>query len=220
MEDDLMDSRRNRIVIDWSFPPPRLGLAGILDKFLGPGTTRAELWLQGVVSVAAGVAMLTYADIEGLSWTPLQYVVATFLAFDLAGGIVTNACSSAKRWYHREGRGFWAHFSFVALHVVYVLLVAWLFRSMDWVFFAVVSSYLLGGSAIVLKVPLYLQRPVAFSFLVGAFLLSLYAFSPTLGLEWFVPLLFFKLGVSHSVREEPYRPASETRRKQAGPGPD
>lgn len=152
------------------------------------------------------MALPVYAFLQGFDWSPVQYLIATLLAFDIVGGIVTNAASSAKRWYHREGRGFRAHFGFVAFHVVYVFLVAWLFRSMDWGFFGAVSLYLLVAAYLVLKTPLYLQRPLAFGLLAFSFLLSLYAFAPTPGLEWFVPFLFLKLIVSHLLREEPYRP--------------
>ena len=107
---------------------------------------------------------------------------------------------------HHEGRGFRAHFGFVALHVVYIFVVAWLFRSMDWVFLGAVSLHLLGAAYIVLKAPLYLQRPLALGLFASSFLPGYYIFSPTPGLEWFVPLLFLKLVVCHLLREEPYRP--------------
>lgn len=35
-------------MINWDYPQPRAGLAGALDRFFGPGTTRAEAWLQGI----------------------------------------------------------------------------------------------------------------------------------------------------------------------------
>jgi hypothetical protein len=198
--------KMSNTTIDWEYPQPRSGLSGMLDRFFGPGTTRAEAWLQGIFSVAAGFALPLYAFLKHLNWSPVQYVVAALLAFDCAGGIVTNASSSAKRWYHRPGRGFGDHFSFVAFHVVYVFLVAWIFRSMDWAFFAVVALYLLGAAYLVLKTQLYLRRPLAFALLAFSFLLNTYAFAPTPGLEWFVPFLFLKLIVSHLLREEPYRP--------------
>jgi hypothetical protein len=197
----MMDTK-----IDWNYPQPRTGLAGMLDRFFGPGTTPAEAGLQALFSVTAGVALPIYAFLKNLEWTPIQYLVATLLAFDIVGGIVTNAASSAKRWYHRRGQGFRAHFGFVAFHVVYVFLVAWLFRSMDWGFLVAVSLYLLVAAYLVLKTPLYLQRPLAFGLLALSFVLSIYAFAPTPGLEWFVPFLIFKLVVGHLLREEPYRP--------------
>ncbi|MEJ2599475.1 MAG: heparan-alpha-glucosaminide N-acetyltransferase domain-containing protein [Anaerolineales bacterium] len=197
--------------INWNYPQPRFGFNGAIDKFFGPGTTKAEAWIEAAFCVGAGIAMPIYAFANGFNWSLIQYILATWLAFDLVGGIITNATSSAKRWYHREGQGFQERYAFIALHVVYILLVAWLFRSMDWLYFGILAIYLLGAALIILKIPLYLQRPIAFGALAISLLVNYYVFSPTLGLEWFVPFLFFKLLVSHALREEPYRPLSEGR---------
>lgn len=197
--------------IDWKYPQPRPGFAGEIDKFFGPGTTRAEAWIQAVFCLGAGIAMPIYAFLNGFDWSLIQYLLAAWMAFDLVGGIITNATSSAKRWYHREGQGFQEHYAFITPHAIYVFLVAWLFRSMDWLYFGVIAIFLLGAALIILKTPLYLQRPAAFGTLAISWLVNYYAFSPTPGLEWFVPFLFFKLLVSHALREEPYRPLSEGR---------
>ena len=197
------------VQIDWNYPQPRPGFPGTIDRFFGPGTTRAEAWIQALFSVGAATAMALYAVARGFDWSPIQYVLAIWMAFDLVGGIITNATSSAKRWYHREGQGFREHYGFIAPHAVYIFLVAWLFRSMDWSYLAVITIYLLGAALIILKTPLYLQRPVAFGVLAIAWLMNGYFFSPTNGLEWFIPFLFFKLLVSHALREEPYRPLPE-----------
>jgi hypothetical protein len=197
------------IRINWDYPQPRRGFAGALDKFFGPGTTRAEAWIEGIFSVGAGIALPVYAYMNGFQWSLVQYILVALIAFDMVGGIVTNAASSAKRWYHRPGQGFKEHFSFIALHIGYIFLVAGLFRSMDWVYFGVLSGLLLLAAWIVLSAPLYLQRPLAFGMVVLAFLINSYGFSPTHGLEWFIPFLFFKLIASHALREEPYRPESK-----------
>jgi hypothetical protein len=194
--------------INWNYPQPRSGFSGAIDKFFGPGTTKAEAWIQAVFSVGAGFAMLIYAFVEGFDWSLIQYILATWMAFDGVGGIITNATSSAKRWYHREGQGFQEHYAFIAIHVIYIFLVAWLFRSMDWLYFGVMAIYLLGAALIILKIPLHLQCPIAFGALAISWLINCCVFSPTPGLEWFVPFLFFKLLVSHALREEPYRPLS------------
>jgi hypothetical protein len=195
--------------INWDYPQPRSGIAGSLDKFFGPGTTRAEAWIEGVFCTAAAIAMPLYAYLNGFDWNLIQYILATLIAFDMVGGIITNATSSAKRWYHRPGQGFKEHYSFIALHVGYLFLVAWLFRSMDWAYFGVISAILLLAAFIVLRVPLYLRRPLAFGMVVITLLINSYGFSPTVGLEWFIPFLFIKLIASHALREEPYRPESE-----------
>lgn len=187
-------------------PKPRPGLAGALDRFLGPGTTRAELLLELIPSSAAAVLVPLLAAWQGLDWSLLLTAVAALIAFDLVGGVITNATSAAKRWYHRPGQGFRQQFGFVAAHAIHVLLVAWLFRGQDWLYFGVVYGYLLLGTALVLWTPLYLKRPLAMLLLVGGLFINLYALSPTPGLEWFVPVFYLKLLVSHLLPEEPFQP--------------
>lgn len=193
--------------IQWDIPKPRSGIRGMVDRFVGPGATPAELWLQFFFPVLAAVAAPTYALSRGLEWGLLLILLSAVLALDLLGGCITNATSAAKRWYHRAGQGIREHLAFVALHVVHVLLVAWLFRGGDWLYFGVVSGFLLGAALVILLVPLYMQRPVAILAYGGGLLVALYAFAPTPGLEWFLPFFFLKVLVVHLVREEPYRPA-------------
>jgi hypothetical protein len=195
--------------IDWTPPEPRKGLAGAWDKFVGPGATPAEEWLQlgGGLALALALGALLLTRRESLGWSALQTGVAALLAFDLIGGIITNATSAAKRWYHRPGQdGLRPHMTFIAVHAVHLLAVAALFRGMDWAFFGVMLGYLLAAAVAILWTPLYLQRPLAFMLYCGAFLLGAYVFPPTPGLEWFVPFFFLKLLVSHLLKEAPYTP--------------
>ena len=197
------------MTINWQFPQPRSGLNGALDKFIGPGATPAEIWLELMPALLAAVAAPAWAIFSGQGWSTLQLIIAGVIAFDMVGGIATNATSTAKRWYHRPGQTFRDHIGFTALHVLHLAVVAWLFRGGDWVFALGASAFLLIAAAIILLVPLYLQRPTAFLLYALSLLLALYVFSPTPGLEWFLPFFYLQLLVSHLVREEPYRPASE-----------
>jgi hypothetical protein len=187
-------------------PEPRRGFLGEWDKFVGPGQTRAEFWLVIIPSVLAGLALTVYAHWKVLPWNVWQYLVAALLALDLMGGVITNATSAAKRWYHRDGQGRRQHVSFVAVHAAQLFLVAWLFRGMDWPYFAAFYGYLMAASLIIVFAPLYLQRPVALLLVVGAVLLENYVFSATPGMEWFVTVFFLKLLVSHLLKEIPYPP--------------
>ncbi|MFX1534700.1 MAG: hypothetical protein ACFFDI_10800 [Promethearchaeota archaeon] len=195
--------------IDWNYPEPRTGLLGSWDRFIGPGATRSEVLLILIPALLAGIAVPLYAIYANLNWNLLQLIVATLAALDLVGGVVANASSSTKRWYHREGQGFKDHFLFTAIHIIYPFLVAWLFLSMDWVFFVAVASYLLISAVIILKTPLYLQRPLALLIFLGVLVLNTYILNSPVGLEWLVPVLFLKLIVAHLIREEPYRPENE-----------
>ncbi|MGH3087063.1 MAG: hypothetical protein ACRDSJ_07060 [Rubrobacteraceae bacterium] len=193
--------------IDWKAPPPRAGMAGAMDKFVGPGATRAELALQFAAAILAAVAAPLYASRAAEDWSWLQYVVCCALAFDVAGGIVTNATSSAKRWYHRAGQGFRQHIGFMSLHLLHLLVVSWLYLAFDAAWLVIAGAYLLCSAVVVLSVPHYLQRPVALATYACALLISMYALPQPEGLEWFLPLFYLKLLVSHLPKEEPYRPS-------------
>ncbi|MGB6298936.1 MAG: hypothetical protein WBF90_22540 [Rivularia sp. (in: cyanobacteria)] len=68
------------------------------------------------------------------------------MGFDLVGGVITNATSSAKRWFHRTGQTWQHHLAFVSIHIFHIFLVALLFRDSDWSFLAIAESYLIGAS--------------------------------------------------------------------------
>lgn len=197
------------MTINWNFPPPRRGLAGALDRFIGPGATPAELTLQFGLPTLAAVAAPLHAVHVVVHWSWLQHVACCILAFDTAGGVITNATSTAKRWYHRRGQGFKQHLGMVSLHLIHLFVVAWLYLSLNLAWFAIASACLLVSASIVLAVPQYLQRPVAVTAYACALLLSMYVLRQPAGLEWFLPLFYLKLLVSHLPVEEPYRPASE-----------
>jgi hypothetical protein len=193
----------------WTTPAPRKGLSGAWDRFVGPGATPAEEWLQlgGGLLLTGLLGVLLYLRRDSLNWSTLQAVIAAFLILDLTGGILTNATSAAKRWYHRAGQdSARAHLPFIAVHGVHLLVVAAAFRGGDVAFFAVAFAYLLIAAVIIIRAPLYLQRPVAFGLFCGGVLLGMYVFSPTPGLEWFIPFFYLKLLVSHLVRETPFAP--------------
>lgn len=183
---------------------PRGGFGGLVDRLVGPGATKAELLLQFVPAFVAMVAAPAYALTLRVQWTQLQLGFMALLAFDLVGGVLTNATSTAKRWYHRPGQGLRQHLAFVSVHLIHVLLVALLFRAGDWGFWLVTSGYLLGASVLILRSPLYLQRPVAQGLYGLSLLGNCYLVSPTSGLEWFLPFLFLKILVSHLLQETPY----------------
>jgi hypothetical protein len=189
---------------DWHYPEPRPGLAGHWDRFIGPGATASEQLIALLPALLGALAVIAYALSCDLGWSYLQYTVAAALAFDTVGGVATNATSSAKRWYHRPGQTVPRHLGFTALHLLHLILVAWLFRDLDLVYAAVVFGYLMLAALLVATVPRRIQRSTALLLVCGAILLSEYGFSPTPGLEWFIPVFFIKLLVSHLTVEEPY----------------
>jgi hypothetical protein len=190
--------------IDWSSPPPRAGVLGLWDRFMGPGATATELWLTFSVASVASLALAVYSALSGATSGILVLAVG-LLAFDVFGGVVANACGAAKRWYHRPGMTWRPHLAFVLAHGVHVFVVAWLFRAADWGYFVSMYSYLILAAVLVVATPLYLRRPVAMVVYLGGVLLALYGFVGTAGLEWFAPAFFLKLLVCHLVPEAPFR---------------
>jgi hypothetical protein len=197
--------------ISWHPPQPRNGVSGSWDKFVGPGATLAEEWLQLVagliIAVVGGFFIFTNQAL--LKWSTIHMIVIIILLLDMAGGVITNATSTAKRWYHRDGQGLQQHLGFISLHGVHILLVAWLFRGTDWVYFGVMYGSLLLATVGIGLTPLYLQRPFAMALFMGILLLNFYLFPPMPGLEWFIPFLFLKLLVNHLLKEAPFRPENE-----------
>ena len=188
-------------------PIPRKGWEGQLDRFIGPGATPAEMVLQLLPSLVAAIVAPLYAITLSVEWTPWQLGAMAILGFDLVGGILTNATATAKRWYHRQGQGWLQHMGFVSLHLFHIGLVALLFRGGDSRFFLILSSYLLLAAGIILISPLYLQRPISLGLYVLTLLCDRYVLAPTTGLEWFLPLFFLKLLVSHLLKETAYSPS-------------
>lgn len=194
------------MTIDWECPETGSGFSRLVTELIGPGATRAEIALVLGVGVSAGIAQVIYQYLAALAWNPIQLLIATFMAFDIAGGVVANSTSTAKRWYHRDGKGKKDHIGFAILHVVYPLLITIFFLSYDWVFFIIVFGYLIIASVLVVMTPLYLRRPTSITLFALGIMMNIYILTTIPGLEWFVPLLYLKLIVGHIVREEPYRP--------------
>lgn len=195
--------------INWNYPAPRRGMAGVVDKLFGPGATSAEVWLQTIIPFSAAIAAPIYAAGLDIGWSFLQYLVCAVLALDIIGGIITNATSSAKRWFHRTGQGAFQHMGFVLVHLCHLTLVSWLYLSFDLVWIVVTGGYLLVAALCITNIALYLQRPIAMVFYAGALMIILYGIEQPVGLEWFLPMFYIKLLLSHLPKEEPYRPAVE-----------
>lgn len=176
-----------------------------MDKFIGPGATKAEILLQFVPAVLFGLAVVFYAYENKLGWQWYQYLAGGLLGLDIMGGIITNATSAAKRWYHREGQGFTQHFTFILIHIFQIGIAGWLFYDWNLKFIAYAYGFLVAASLIILSIPQYLQRPAAMLTTAIGILLAIYAIPMAPGMEWFVPLLYMKLLISHLLKEEPYR---------------
>ncbi len=191
-------------VIDWSYPEPE----NAFDRFIGPGASRAEILLQLVPTFIITAVWLIIAVMDNWSWSLLQMAVAGVLMLDMLGGVITNATSAAKRWYHRSGQGFGQHMRFVALHLVQPTLIVLFFDVGNWAFVVGSFGYLVLAALLILGAPLYLQRPLAALLLALSFFWALYVLPVPVHFEWFLPVYYTKLLVCHMLREEPYRPTA------------
>lgn len=194
------------MIISWDLPAFRPGIWGVIDKLIGPGATKAEKNIQLYLPVLFALGVVAVGLYSGFDWTAWQYAIIALLAVDMVGGVITNATSAAKRWFFREGEGFREHITFVAMHLAQIVIFSWAFQGFDLMWIAGVYGLLMASSVVILNAPLYMQRPVAASLYLVALLLSLYVFDTPAHLEWFLPILFFKLLISHVLREEPYQP--------------
>lgn len=194
-------------VIEWLPPAPRQGPLGAWDRFVGPGATSAEEWVQLIFGLGIAVACLaSFGWSGGFAAGPVAIGVAIVLAADLGGGLVTNATSAAKRWYHRPGHGRAAHLKFVAVHGVHIVAVAAAFAADGVLYFCMVYGYLMLSAGLIVVAPLYLQRPVAMGAAGLGIALAQLPLLAVPALGWFLPLLLLKLLVAHLLKEAPYAP--------------
>lgn len=195
-----------KLTVDWTIPPTAPGWSGRLERFMGPGKTRAET----VVEVAGGVLgfaallVLALTDDAVRGWSTLQVVLAVILALDLVGGVLTNATNSAKRWYHRPGTGrVRARLVFVAAHILHLAVVAFVLLPDDATWWWTHLALLAASSVLIEWVPVEVKRPTAVAALVCAVALG-QAIAPVEGVLSLVPVLFYlKLLVGHLVPEAP-----------------
>lgn len=194
---------RPDLAIAWQLPELRSGWRGSVDRFFGPGQTRAEVLVQliGVpVLVALVLAHVMSADLH-LRWSAVAVLV--IFAIDAVGGVLTNSTGAAKRWYHRAGtRG--ERLRFVVLHVVHLALIAGLVLDQHWSWLALNAVLLIGLAVLIEHTPLPVRRPVAMGALLAAALLSSTLAPVPDGLSWIAPLLYLKLLVAHLVPEAPF----------------
>lgn len=191
--------------IEWKY-------SGKPDGFFGTGATQTEqnlVWLFGILSTAL---LGWYWWSHAMDWTWWQYAIALLLALDVLGGVVANSLNSCKRFYHSpiqpEETGFTTlaknHFIFTALHI-HPIIIGLLFGNMNLTYGVIWYFVLVTFSGNILRMPLYLHRPIAMGIIMLAVLVNYYVIPPVVGFEWFIPALFLKIVYGHIVQEEPYR---------------
>ncbi|MEU2183099.1 hypothetical protein [Streptomyces thermolilacinus] len=192
--------------ISWEIPSSRPGLAGRLERFMGPGKSRSESVVEtlGLLGCAALLAAGLWSSRTAHAWSTAQLVVVALVGLDLMGGVLTNATNAAKRWYHRPGPAARrARLLFVSAHLVHLAAMGLIVLSGDLAWTLANAALLLGGAVAVEFAPVHLRRPVAMALLMAAVLVNLFWLPVPTALAWFAPLFFLKLLVCHLVPEAP-----------------
>ncbi|WP_043626408.1 hypothetical protein [Nonomuraea candida] len=189
--------------IDWDIPATPPGWKGALQRFMGPGKTRAEQQAELTGSLACTALLgwhLIAAPIHG-SWP--QWALAALIGLDLVGGVMTNATNAAKRWYHHKPPR--ARLGFVAAHTAYLAAMAFVVMDTAWSWFLANTTLLLAGALLIEKARLEAKRPAAMAAYMTAILVNQTALPVPDTLDWFTTLFFLKLLVCHLVPEAPLR---------------
>jgi hypothetical protein len=184
------------------------------DVLLGNGATKAEQMLTWGAGLVVACLYVYYAMTDALEWSFWQYLVAVLIASDVGSGAIANSLNSCKRFYHTPAKatepGYVRfaknHLAFSALHV-YPILIGLLYGTEHWFYGVFWYAFLMVGTVIILKTPLYLRRPVALFAILLALIVNADFIQPVPGFVWFTPALCLKILYGHLVREEPYRPA-------------
>lgn len=197
---------RTDLEVAWEIPETPPGFAGRVERFMGPGRTRAEsaVEIAGLIVCALLLAAGIRASGAWHAWSGLQCAVVALVGLDLIGGVLTNATNAAKRWYHRPGPGVRrSRLLFVSAHLLHLLAVGLIVLPADWRWTLGNGALLLAGAALVEFAPLHLKRPVSMIALTAAVVVNLFWLEVPLALGWFAPLFFLKLLVCHLVPEAP-----------------
>lgn len=176
----------------------------------GFGATKAERAIANYAALIAPIILYLFVW-QDLGWSVLQVVVASALALDMVGGVLTNSLGSMKRFLHSDqplevnwlGKLVRSRFVFPAIH--FQLFAVPLCFDVDWSYGFFWYGVMMASIAVLNFVPLYLQRSIALLFVMLSIMAAQVLPAP-IGLEWLAPIFIIKLVLSHGVREEPYRP--------------
>ncbi|MBQ4837134.1 hypothetical protein [Pseudoalteromonas luteoviolacea] len=193
--------------IDWH-------CAGKFNFTAGFSPTKAESAIANYAAFLAPV-ILYFALWRTLDWSVLQYAVASFLALDMVGGVLTNSLGSMKRFLHTNqtlelnflGKLVGSKFLFPAIH--FQIFAAPLCFDVSWSYAFFWYGLMMLSVVLIHCLPQYIHRPVALLIVMLSIMLSQLVFVGPPGLEWLASIYIIKLVLSHGVREEPYRPNVE-----------
>lgn len=195
-----------------TIPPPREGLPGEWDKFVGPGATRWENAGTLGFAVVGATAAPAMVRRQRPGAGPLELAAASAMGLDIAGGAWCNETPSCKRWYHRAGSTRRGRVGFAALHL-YPFLAEFVSGRHQWHNAAISYSSLVGAAALLELASSERKRGVASGLYTAWLAATSIVAPPPSGYAWLPSLLGFKLLLGHGT---PRGPLSALRRRRKG----
>jgi hypothetical protein len=181
-----------------SAPPPRDGLLGRWDEFVGPGATAAETGGALALGAAGGVAAPLWLRRRAPEAGRVRLGLAALVGSDIGGGVWTNATVAAKRWYAPAGAGPGARVAFAAAHLhPYLVAASDPRRPVRWAL--ALHAAAVAGTVATALVPRRLALPVAVAAALGGQAAAALAGDTPRGWEWFAPAYLAKLLVGHAA---------------------
>lgn len=167
-------------------------------EVFGPAATSGDRWraLAAATLGAAAAVVLTCATEPGLQ--PLPLIVVAVVAFDLFGGLWSNAIVAA--WTGARRSRLW-RIRFVALHP-HAFLLAWAMTTYDVLDAAATWIWAAAGSAIVVALPSP-QRPAAALWLCALGVAVLTFLGQELTTSWVAAAYLLKLLAAFAARPDP-----------------
>lgn len=193
--------------IDWN-------CTGKFNFTAGYNPTKAESTIANYAAFLAPV-ILYFVMWNKLDWSLVQLVVASALALDMVGGVLTNSLGSMKRYLHTTqslelswlAKLVGGKFLFPAIH--FQIFAVPLCFDVTWSYALFWYGFMMISIVFIHMLPQYIHRSIALLIVILSIMLSQIAFVGPAGLEWLASIYIIKLVLSHAVREEPYRPEDE-----------
>lgn len=184
---------------------PRPGPSGPArpwDRMTGSGADRSATIAIIAATVFAILLAIGAAIGAEVSWRWWQWLLVLALSADLGSGLVANALTTTKRWYHRPHVAEWRRIAFTGLHLHLPLLALAIPDAIGMLAAWLGYLWLVGGATALLAVPDRLRLGVAICLtLLGTVLLA--RLIPLTGAIGWMPLaLMLKLLVGHMVGPE------------------
>ncbi len=173
---------------------------GPWERIVGPETHGGDRALTIVGMIAAALLAAAAAIASGpIFWLWWQWLIVLAVATDLGGGMIANALPSIKYRNHTPGTPDWRHFGVALIHLHLPLMALVLPNMMPWRVAWLGYAWLVGGTAILLAVPMRwrLAAGLALTAIGTVLIARLLPIDGALG--WMPLALFVKILAGHLI---------------------